>query len=86
MFLAVLFSLSVCFLMILVRLIAGQTTYDRVLAANSVGTIIVLAISIHGFYMGRPEFVDISLVYALINFIGTVAILKLFDKGTLGDK
>lgn len=86
MFLAILFSLSVCFLMILVRLIAGQTTYDRVLAANSVGTIIVLAISIHGFYMGRPEFVDISLVYALINFIGTVAVLKLFDKGTLGDK
>ena len=86
MFLAILFSLSVCFLMILVRLIAGKTTYDRVLAANSVGTIIVLAISIHGFYMGRPEFVDISLVYALINFIGTVAILKLFDKGTLGDK
>ena len=86
MFLAVLFSLSVCFLMILVRLIAGQTIYDRVLAANSIGTIIVLAISIHGFYMGRPEFVDISLVYALINFIGTVAVLKLFDKGTLGDK
>ena len=86
MFLAILFSFSVCFLMILVRLIAGQTTYDRVLAANSVGTIIVLAISIHGFYMGRPEFVDISLVYALINFIGTVAIFKLFDKGNLGDK
>ena len=36
--------------------------------------------------MGRPEFVDISIVYALINFIGTVAVLKLFDKGTLGDK
>ena len=86
MFLTILFALSVCFLLILVRLIAGQTMYDRVLAANSIGTIIVLAISIHGFYMGRPEFVDISLVYALINFIGTVAILKLFDKGTLGDK
>ncbi len=86
MFIAILFALSVCFLMVLVRLIAGQTTYDRVLAANTIGTIIVLAISIHGFYMGRPEFVDISLVYALINFIGTVAVLKLFDKGTLGDK
>ena len=86
MFIAVLFSLSICFLLILVRLILGQTTYDRVLAANSIGTIIVLAISIHGFYMGRPEFIDISIVYALINFIGTVAVLKLFDKGTLGDK
>ena len=86
MFLAILFAFSVCFLLILIRLIAGKTTYDRILAANSIGTIIVLAISIHGFYMGRPEFIDISIVYALINFIGTVAVLKLFDKGKLGDK
>ena len=86
MFLAVLIALAVSFLLILVRLIFGKTTYDRILAANSIGTIIVLAISVHGFYMGRPEFIDISIVYALINFIGTVAVLKLFDKGTLGDK
>ena len=86
MFLAVLIALAVSFLLILVRLINGKTTFDRILAANSIGTIIVLAISVHGFYMGRPEFVDISIVYALINFIGTVAVLKLFDKGTLGDK
>ena len=86
MFLAVLIALAVSFLLILVRLIDGKTTFDRILAANSIGTIIVLAISVHGFYMGRPEFIDISIVYALINFIGTVAVLKLFDKGTLGDK
>ena len=86
MFLAVLIALAVSFLLILVRLINGKTTFDRILAANSIGTIIVLAISVHGFYMVRPEFIDISIVYALINFIGTVAVLKLFDKGTLGDK
>ena len=86
MFLAALIALGVSFLLILVRLIIGETTFDRILAANSIGTIIVLAISVHGFYMGRPEFIDISIVYALINFIGTVAVLKLFDTGTLGDK
>ena len=86
MFLAVLIALAVSFLLILVRLVFGETTFDRILAANSIGTLIVLAISVHGFYMGRPEFIDISIVYALINFIGTVAVLKLFDKGTLGDK
>ena len=85
MFLAVLIALAVSFLLILVRLINGKTTFDRILAANSIGTIIVLGISVHGFYMDRPEFIDISIVYALINFIGTVAVLKLFDKGTLGD-
>ena len=73
MFLAVLIALAVSFLLILVRLIIGKTTFDRILAANSIGTIIVLAISVHGFYMGRPEVIDISIVYALINFIGTVA-------------
>ena len=81
MFLAGLIALAVSFLLILVRLIIGKTTFDRILAAKSIGTIVVLAISIHGFYMGRPEFIDISIVYALINFIGTVAVLKLFDKG-----
>ena len=86
MFLAVLIALGISFLLILVRLIIGKTTFDRILAANSIGTIIVLGISVHGFYMGRAEFMDISIVYALINFIGTVAVLKLFDKGTLGDK
>ena len=85
MFIAVLIALFVCFILILVRLVAGKTMYDRILAANSIGTIIILGISIHGFFMGRPEFIDISIVYALINFIGTVAILKLFDKGTLGE-
>ena len=86
MFLAALIALGVSFLLILVRLIIGKNTFYRILAAHSIGTIIVLAISVHGFYMGRPEFIDISIVYALINFIGTVAVLKLFDKGTLGDK
>ena len=86
MILAVLIALAISFLLILVRLISGKTSFDRILAANSIGTLIVLGISVHGFYMDRPEFIDISIVYALINFIGTVAVLKLFDKGTLGDK
>ena len=36
-----------------------------------------------GFVMGRPEFLDIALVYALINFIGTIAVLKVFKYGDL---
>ncbi len=86
MFLAVLLALATSGLLILARIILGQTTYDRILATNSLGTIIVLAISVHGYFIGRPEFVDIAIVYALINFIGTIAVLSLFDNGTLGDK
>ena len=84
MFLAGLIACAITGILILVRIILGKTTFDRVLAVNSLGTIIVIGISLHGFYSNRPEFLDIAIVYALINFIGTVAVLKLFSTGSLG--
>ena len=84
MFLAGLIACAITGILILVRIILGETTFDRILAVNSLGTIIVIGISLHGFYSNRPEFLDIPIVYALINFIGTVAVLKLFSSGSLG--
>ena len=84
MFLAGLIACAITGILILVRTILGKTTFDRILAVNSLGTVIVIGISIHGFYSNRPEFLDIAIVYALINFIGTVAVLKLFSTGSLG--
>ena len=84
MFLAGLIACAISGILILVRIILGKTTFDRILAVNSLGTVIVIGISIHGFYSNRPEFLDIAIVYALINFIGTVAVLKLFSTGSLG--
>ncbi len=69
----------------LVRLFAGPTLYDRVLAVNSFGTKTVLLIGVMGFLTERPEFLDIALLYALINFISTIAILKFFRYRALGD-
>ena len=54
----------------------GPTNFDRILAANMFGTKTVLFIAVLGFLLGRPDFLDLALVYALINFIGTIAILK----------
>ena len=85
MFLAGLIACAITGILILVRIVLGKTTFDRILAVNSLGTVIVIGISIHGFYSNRPEFLDIAIVYALINFIGTVAVLKLFSTGTLGE-
>ena len=85
MFLAGLIACAITGILILVRIILGKTTFDRILAVNSLGTVIVIGISLHGFYSSRPEFLDIAIVYALINFIGTVAVLKLFSTGTLGE-
>ena len=84
MFLAGLVACAITGILILVRIVLGKTTFDRILAVNSLGTVIVIGISIHGFYSNRPEFLDIAIVYALINFIGTVAVLKLFSTGSLG--
>ena len=85
MFLAGLISCAITGILILIRIILGKTTFDRILAVNSLGTVIVIGIALHGFYSNRPEFLDIAIVYALINFIGTVAVLKLFSTGTLGE-
>ncbi|NNF14615.1 MAG: pH regulation protein F [Gemmatimonadetes bacterium] len=68
----------------LIRALLGPTVYDRVMAVNIFGTKTVLLIAVLGFLTGRPEFLDLALVYALINFIGTIAVLKFFEFGDLG--
>lgn len=70
--------------MALARALLGPTVYDRVLAVNTIGTKTVLLLAVIGFLNGRPDWVDLSLVYALINFIGTIAVLKVVEFGDLG--
>ena len=84
MFAAAALGLVVAMVLALVRAYAGPTLYDRILAVNAFGTKTVLMIAVLGFLMGRPDFLDIALVYALINFIGTIAVLKFFRYGDLG--
>lgn len=76
MFTAATVAILVTMAMALARAFIGPTVYDRLLAVNAFGTKTVLLIAVLGFLAGRPEFLDIALVYALINFIGTVAVLK----------
>jgi len=68
----------------LLRALLGPTVYDRILAVNMFGTKTVLFIAVIGFLTGRPEFLDLALVYVLINFIGTIAVLKFVQYGDLG--
>lgn len=60
----------------LVRALLGPSIYDRLLAANMFGTKTVLLLSVVAFLYGRPDFLDLALVYALINFIGVIAVLE----------
>lgn len=84
MFFAATLAILIAMGLALVRALLGPTVYDRVLAVNTFGTKTVLLIALLGFLTGRPDFLDISLVYALINFIGTIAVLKLIKYGDLG--
>jgi len=66
-------AILVSMLLVLVRAFRGPTVFDRILAINSIGTLTVLLIAVHGYLTDRPEFLDLALVYALISFIGTIA-------------
>ena len=83
MFAAAAVALLVTLGVVLARAMLGPTVYDRILAANSFGTKTVLMIAVYGFLTGRPDFLDIALVYTFINFIGPVAVLKYFEYGDL---
>lgn len=77
------FSVIVALVLVVVRVLKGPTLFDRVLAGNSVGTLAIVFLSVLGFLNGRPEWLDIALVYGVLNLIGTVAILKFFRHGDL---
>ncbi len=69
----------------LIRAARGPTVYDRILAANAFNTKTIVTVVIFGFLMGDPAlYLDIALMYALIGFIGTVAVLKVSEFGDLG--
>lgn len=83
MFLAGMIAVLITMGLALVRAIKGPTVYDRILALNMFGTKTVLLIAVAGFLAGRPEFLDLALVYALVNFTGTIAIAKYARFGNL---
>ena len=62
------------------RIIVGRSVYDRLLAAGAVGTNTIVVLALSGFVFERPNmFVDLAISYALLNFIGTVAVGKYLE-------
>jgi multicomponent Na+:H+ antiporter subunit F len=77
-------ALLVTLALVLARAALGPTVFDRVQAANTVGTVAVLLLAVIGFLTGRPEFLDLAITYGLLNVIGTIAVLKFFRYGDPG--
>lgn len=76
--LAAAFFLLISMALMLGRLLLGPSLYDRLLAVNSFGTKTVLFLCVFCFVIDRPDGVDIAILYALMNFIATIAVLKFF--------
>ncbi len=63
-----------------VRVAAGPTIFDRLLGVGAIGTNAVLLLAVIGFVYGRPDgFLDLAITYAILNFVGVVAIAKFLD-------
>ncbi len=77
-------ALLVCVALALARAALGPTVFDRLQAANTIGTCAMLLLALFGFLNGRPEFLDLALTYGLLNIIGMIAVLKFFHQGDLG--
>ena len=84
MYIAVTIAILIAIAIGLVRAFLGPTLYDRIMAANMVGTLTVLMVAVLGFMTGRPEYLDIALVYVLISFVSTIAVLRVYIiRGTM---
>ena len=79
MFAVAALALLVVMALALIRAFLGPTLYDRILAVNNFGTKTVLLIAVMDFLSGRPDFLDIAIVYALINFISIIGVLRFFE-------
>lgn len=77
-------ALIVTLILALVRAALGPTVFDRLQAANTIGTLAMLLLALFGFLNGRPDFLDLALTYGLLNVIGVIAVLKFIRQGDLG--
>ena len=84
MFAAAALALLITLALAILRGALGPTVFDRAQVANSVGTVAMLLLAVMGLLNGRPEFLDIAIVYGLLNVVGTIAVLKFFRYGDLG--
>ena len=78
---AAIVAILVTMVLALIRTFLGPTEYDRMLAANSFGTKTVLLIALGGYALSWHSFLDVALLYAMVNFVGTIAVMRFFEYG-----
>lgn len=79
MMIAAVCAVMVTMILALIRAFLGPTEYDRMLAANSFGTKTVLLIALGGHALSWNSYLDVALMYAMVNFVGTIAVMRFFE-------
>ncbi len=79
MLIAAVVAILVTMFLALIRTFLGPTEYDRMLAANSFGTKTVLLSALGGYALSWNSYLDVALLYALLNFVGTIAVMRFFE-------
>lgn len=72
-------AILVTMVLALIRAFEGPSAYDRMLAANLFGTKTVLLIALGGYALSWHSFLDIALLYAMVNYVSTIAVMRFFD-------
>jgi multicomponent Na+:H+ antiporter subunit F len=72
-------AVLVTMVLVLVRAFKGPSAYDRMVAANLFGTKTVLLIALGGYALQWHSFLDVALLYAMVNFVGTIAVMRFFE-------
>ena len=65
----------------LLRMLKGPTASDRAVAVDTIATITTALLVLLGSIFGRYVYLDVALVYAVLTFIGSVAIARFLEKG-----
>ena len=78
MIVAAILALVVTVALALARALLGPSVFDRLQAANTIGTCAMMLLALLGFLDDRPEFLDLALTYGLLNVIGVIAVLRFF--------
>jgi multicomponent Na+:H+ antiporter subunit F len=73
--------LAVCVLLSLIRLMLGPTVPDRIVAIDTINTIVVVIMVVLGAAYKEVILIDVAIVYALLSFVSTLFIAKYIEKG-----
>lgn len=75
--------LSVLIVLSIYRALKGPTVSDRVIAINLMTTLVIAIIGLLAYYFNQTSFIDVAILYAMIGFLMTVAVVKYLEKGSL---